>query len=323
MTATNPVWAEETGLHAPGAEKRWRNRENKGNTATVVLKMMKARPWATTYMALGFPLLLGCVLLCAGLVTLLVTDYGTTNLVNFYRFNSIHAFLTPCIFAMVMFISFRQSAKLIMGMGVSRWTIFSGSVLTSAYNAALATCVYTAFAVFENLTFGYGVGWHVIGVGVNETSMAFPELYSLSSAVIDYIDFAEYKFLTLLAAQIFAIFLAALSIRFSLFASTLGLLLLPTYYLVVLQTPLSSIRKDLGIWYLLRPYWLDESGQRHFYSAGYNHLVNSYYESDGTLVHQAVEPSFNFGLYLLQTHGTTVLLVLFVAVLVWRRTSLR
>lgn len=323
MTATNPVWAEETGLHAPGAEKKRRYRENRGNTAVTVLRMMKARPWATTYMALGFPLLLGFVLLSIGLMTLLVTDYGTTNLVNFYRFNSIHSVLTPCVFATVMFISFRQSARFITGMGVTRWSFFNGSVLTSLYNAALATCVYTVFALLENLTFGYGVGWHVLGAGIKESSMVFPDQYSLTSTIIDYINFAEYKFLTLLAAQIFAIFLAALSLRFSILASALGLILLPAYFAVVLRTPLSIMRRDLGLWYLIQPYWVDENGGRHFYDAGYDYLVGGYYEPDGTQVIQVVESTFDLGLHFLNVYGIATLLAFFLAALVWRRTSLR
>lgn len=323
MTATNPLWAEETGLHAPGTQKKGGNREGAGNTAVTVLKMMMTRPWTSTYMALGFPLLTGLILLCAGLVTLLVTDYGATNLINFYRFHSIHSVLVPCVFGAVMFMSFRQSARLITGMGVSQWSFFNGLVLTSVYNAALATCIYTVFALVENLTFGYGVGWHVIGTGIKESSMVFPDQYSLTSTIIDYVNFAEYKFLTLLAAQIFAIFLSALSLRFSIFASVLGLVLLPIYFIVVLRTPLAAMRKDLGLWYLLQPYWVDENGERHFYSADYDHLVGGYYEPDGTEVVQVVESTLDLGSHFLNVYGISALLALLLAALVWRGTSLR
>lgn len=330
MTATNNAWAEDTGLHpvVPADQRKSHRPQKKQKTerpasASTVLAMMRTRPWTSTYMALGLPLIVGFVLMAAGLITLAVTDFGAQNLVNFYRFNSVHAAVVPFIFGAVMFVNIRRNAQLMMGMGVSRWSFFKGSLLTAAYISALATLVYLVFAMVENLSFGYGVGWHVVGTGIKETSMVFPDQYSLLSTFIDYFEFSQKKFLFLFAAQGFGVLLGIVALRFSPLTSMFAFLLLPAYLLVVQGKTFINIRKDLGLWYLLQPYWVDENGGRHFYASGYDYLIGGYYMADGTEVSAPVESSFHIVLYHLQVYGLPALVVCLLAALVWRRTSLR
>lgn len=324
MTADNS-WAEDTGLHpvVPAATKKETMKPTGKKGAVTVFKMLRVNPWSGTYLAVGLPLLVGLMLLLAGSVTLAVTDYGAQNLINFYRFNSIHSVLVPLGFALAMGVSVYRGTCLVLGMGVSRWSYLGGVLLMAAYISGLAALVYCAFALLENLTFGYGVGWHVMGAGVKESSMVFPEQYSLRSTAIDYLEFTEHKFLLFLTLQVFAVLIALVALRFSLLSGALTSLLLPLYLVLVQRYTLTSTRRDLGLWYLLQPYWLDDQGQRHFYDSGYDYLVGGYYLPDGTEVVEVVESTFDIVLYRLQDFGPAILVLLILVALTWRRTSLR
>lgn len=247
MTATNPAWAEETGLHAPGAEKKRRAHSARIRGSWTIFRMLLSQRMMATLLPLLLPLgVAALTLLLIGISSVLIgMPFGAYG--GFISANSLQTTIVPVALGVSALLGFYSHAQLVLNMGRTRWSYLGGFTLLSIYRATLATLVYALTSAIELVTHGYGRNWQVFNPELNPLPFAFNHSYSTSGRIYALGDYLATWFAVLIAVQVAGIAVAALYLRWGKITGSVALILVVLGALAISRTLFGEHHWDMGI----------------------------------------------------------------------------
>ncbi|MFW0118783.1 hypothetical protein ACN08Y_02505 [Rothia sp. P5764] len=247
MTATNPVWAEETGLHAPGAEKKRRARSARIQGSWAVFHMLRNQKTMATLLPLLLPIgIAALIMLLVGINSLLTgMSFGAHG--GFINANSLHTTIVPVVLGVSSLLGFYSHAQLVLNMGRTRWSYLGGFTLLSLFRASLATLIYALTSVIELVTHGYGRGWQVFNPELDPWPFAFWQSYSTPGRFYALGSYLATWLAVLIAVQVAGIAVAALYLRWGKVTGSVALILTVIGALAISRNLFGGHLWDMGI----------------------------------------------------------------------------
>ncbi|MFW0179959.1 hypothetical protein [Rothia sp. P5766] len=247
MTATNPVWAEETGLHAPGAEKKRRARSARIQGSWTVFHMLRNQKTMATLLPLLLPIGIAALIMLLVSINSLLTGMSFGAHGGFINANSLHTTIVPVVLGVSSLLGFYSHAQLVLNMGRTRWSYLGGFTLLSFYRATLATLVYALTSVIELVTHGYGKGWQVFNPELDPWPFAFWQSYSTPGRFYALGSYLATWLAVLIAVQVAGIAVAALYLRWGKVTGSVALVLAVLGALAISRSLFGEHQWDMGI----------------------------------------------------------------------------